>query len=177
MKKIVAFGASSSRQSINKKLATWAANQLTDVEINILDLNDFEMPIFSVDRLQEDGIPQKSQEFRNLLQQADGIIISFAEHNGAYSAAFKNIFDWFSRIEQPIWMNKPMLLLATSPGGRGGQSVLSTAVTALPHQGANVTGSFSLPSFHSNFDGQQGITNSQLMESFGTQLSQFEQSL
>ena len=52
-KKIIAFGASSSKQSINKQLATFAANQFQNVSVEILDLNDYEMPIFSVDKEKE----------------------------------------------------------------------------------------------------------------------------
>jgi len=50
MKKIIAFGASSSIHSINKKLATYAASCVPNAQATILDLNDYEMPIFSVDR-------------------------------------------------------------------------------------------------------------------------------
>ena len=50
MKKIIAFAGSSSRNSINKQLATYAANLFQNVEVEILDLNDYEMPVFSVDK-------------------------------------------------------------------------------------------------------------------------------
>ncbi|MDB4148106.1 NADPH-dependent FMN reductase, partial [bacterium] len=50
MKKIVVFGASSSKKSINKELSIYASNQFENAEIIILDLNDFEMPIFSEDK-------------------------------------------------------------------------------------------------------------------------------
>ena len=58
MKKIIAFGASSSKASINKQLATYVANEFADVAVEILDLNAYEMPIFSVDKQQENGIPK-----------------------------------------------------------------------------------------------------------------------
>ena len=93
MKKIVAFGASSSSNSINKKLATFAANKIPNSQAIILDLNDFEMPIYSEDRDKINGIPEKAYEFKKILKNADGIIISFAEHNGSYTSAFKNIID------------------------------------------------------------------------------------
>ena len=50
MPNIVAFGASSSKNSINRKLAHFAASQISDADIHLLDLNDFEMPIYSTDR-------------------------------------------------------------------------------------------------------------------------------
>ena len=43
-------------------------------------------------------------------------------------AAFKNIYDWISVIEKIVWSNKPILLMSTSDGARGGQSVLETAL-------------------------------------------------
>lgn len=156
-KKIIAFGASSSKQSINKQLATFAANQFQNVSVEILDLNDYEMPIFSVDKEKENGIHPLAQEFYSKLGTADLILISFAEHNGNYSTAFKNILDWTSRINSKTFQEKPMLLLATSPGARGGSSVLDIATKRFPFQGGIVKGSFSLPSFYENFDVVNGI--------------------
>jgi len=162
MKKIIAFGASSSKTSINKKLATYAANQFEDASVELLDLNDFEMPIFSTDKETETGIPQLAHDFYAKLGTADLIVISFAEHNGAYSTAFKNIFDWTSRINAKTFQEKQVLLLATSPGPRGGSSVLEIAKNRFPFQGAVVKGSFSLPSFYENFDVVNGIIDNDL---------------
>jgi len=172
-KKIVAFGASSSKQSINKQLAGWAASQIEDVEVQLLDLNNYEMPIFSVDKEREAGIPQQAHDFKEQLRNADGILISFAEHNGAFSAAFKNIFDWASRIEKSMWLDKPMFLLATSPGGRGGKSALTGAVNDFPHRGGKVVASFSLPSFGQNFSEGEGIVDEKLKEEFRKELELF----
>jgi chromate reductase len=162
MKKIIAFGASSSKTSINKQLATYAANQFQNATVEVLDLNDYEMPIFSSDRETTSGILQQAQDFYSKLGTADLIVISFAEHNGAYSAAFKNIFDWASRINAKTFQEKPVLLLSTSPGPRGGSSVLEIAKGRFPFQGAVVKGSFSLPSFYENFDVSNGIINEDL---------------
>ena len=85
--KVLAFGASSSSQSINVQLAKYTANSMSDFEIEFLDLNDFEMPIYSMDREKETGIPELAMKFKGYIETADGILISFAEHNGAYTAA------------------------------------------------------------------------------------------
>ncbi|HRG17981.1 MAG TPA: NAD(P)H-dependent oxidoreductase [Flavobacterium lutivivi] len=158
-KKIIAFGASSSRNSINKQLATFAANQFKNTEVEILDLNDYEMPLFSVDKEKENGIHNLAQQFYDKIGSADFIIISFAEHNGAYSSAFKNLLDWASRINAKTFQEKPMLLMATSPGARGGSSVLDIATKRFPFQGGIVKGTFSLPTFYENFDAVHGIIN------------------
>ena len=175
MKKIVAFGASNSKESINKKFAAYAASQIKESEITLLDLNDFEMPIFSIERENEIGFPTLAQKFRDQLNTADGIIISFAEHNGAYSTAFKNIFDWISRGGPNIWGNKPMFLLSTSPGGMGGKTVLEIAVGKISRMNENEIVHFSLPNFDENFDNQ--ITDSKLNEEFNLKLSEFTSNL
>ena len=80
-KKILAFGASTSKNSINKEFSYYAAKQIHNADINHIDLNDFEMPIFSVDIEKKLGIPKPAFEFKLNLKDSDGIIISFAEHN------------------------------------------------------------------------------------------------
>jgi len=162
MKKIIAFGGSSSRSSINKQLALYAASLFQDAEVEGLDLNDYALPVFSVDLEQQDGIPVPAQAFYEKLGTADLIVLSLAEHNGAYSAAFKNTLDWASRINGKTFQEKPLLLLATSPGARGGASVLEIASKRFPFQGADLKGSFSLPSFYDNFDAEHGISNPEL---------------
>lgn len=174
-KKIVAFGASNSKKSINRTLASYAASKIEGAEVNLLDLNDYEMPIFSIDKEKESGIPQLSYDFKEQLRNADGIVVSLAEHNGSFSSAFKNIFDWVSRIEKSIWLGKPMFLLATSPGGRGGKSVLENAAQDFPHRGGNVVASFYLPSFGQNFSELEGIVSEELKKKFEKQLRMFSE--
>ena len=145
--KILAFGASNSRNSINKQLANYAAHQVQNSTVTLLDLNDFEMPLYGIDREKEEGVPQLAHDFRDRIAEADGIVISFAEHNGSYAVAFKNVFDWVSRIEKGVWMGKPLLLMATSPGGRGGRTVLDIAVNKFKFMNAGEISHFCLPSF------------------------------
>jgi chromate reductase, NAD(P)H dehydrogenase (quinone) len=176
IKKIIAFGASNSSISINKKLATYATSLLKEADVKILDLNDYEMPIYSMDRERSGGIPQLAQDFKSLVDECDAIIISIAEHNGSYSAAFKNILDWTSRLEGKTWSDKLMILLSTSPGARGGITALSSAVERFPFMGAKIVGHFSLPSFNSNFD-NDAITNQDLNSSLIELIEKLEEEL
>ena len=162
MKKILVFAGSSSKSSINKQLAVYAAQQFQNAELDILDLNDYEMPLFSVDKEKENGIHNLAHDLYNKIGSADLIVVSLAEHNGAYSSAFKNILDWTSRINNKTFQQKPILLLATSPGARGGATVLDIASKRFPFQGAEVKGTFSLPTFFENFDAVHGIINPEL---------------
>ncbi|OIQ29081.1 MAG: NADPH-dependent FMN reductase [Bacteroidetes bacterium MedPE-SWsnd-G2] len=159
MKNIVAFGGSNSKKSINKDLAAHVAQQFENTEV--LDLNDFPLPIYSIDTELEKGIPENANVFLNKIKNADGIILSLAEHNGAYSTAFKNLFDWMSRIDGKLWSNVPMLLMATSPGARGGATVLEIAKGRFPYMGGNIVADLSFPSFGQNFVNNE-IVNDEL---------------
>ena len=160
-KKIIAFAGSSSKDSINKKLATYTANQFENCSVEILDLNDYEMPLYSVDK-EENGFPKEAQNFLDKINEADLLVVSLAEHNGAYTVAFKNILDWCSRIDGKVFQDKKMLLMATSPGARSGGFVLDMAKSRFPIHKADLVGTFSLPSFNDNFDEKKGITNTDL---------------
>ena len=161
MKKIIAFAGSNSKVSINKQLAVYTASLVKNVEVSVLDLNDFELPIYGIDYENEFGIPEKTKEFFNLILSSDGIVLSLAEHNGSYASVFKNIFDWMSRIDKNVWASKPMILMSTSPGGRGGATVLESAKGTFPHLGGNIVADFSVPSFYDNFkDGK--ISNEEI---------------
>ena len=161
--KIIAFGGSPSKNSINKKLATYAAHLFENAEVEVLDLNDFQMPLFSVDIEATIGQHELAKAFLAKIAEADILVVSLAENNGNYSAAFKNVFDWCSRINVKVFQQKPMLLMATSDGKRGGASVLEIAKNALPRYGADIKATFSLPSFYDNFDVEKGeISNQEL---------------
>ncbi len=149
-KKVLVFAGSTSKKSINKQLASFAATKLKNISYQVADLNDYQVPLFSIDE-EENGFPENVKGFNELLDQFDGFVISLAEHNGSYTAAFKNIFDWVSRMDRKVFRDKPLLLMATSPGGRGGASVLESAKSTFPHLGAVIVATFSLPNFYDNF--------------------------
>lgn len=152
MKKILALGGSNSKTSINKQFAIYVANQLENVEVIVADLRDLDLPLYSPDLESEQGCPKNVVQFYELIKAMDGIVLSLAEYNGNQTAAFKNLWDWLSRVdEMKFWREKPMLLLATSPGGRGGASVLKITSELLPFFGGNMIANFSLPLFHNNF--------------------------
>lgn len=166
MLKILAFGASNSRKSINKQLAAYAAAQFEEATVTLIDLNDFEMPIYGIDREKEAGIPALAYDFKDLIEGHDLLVISMAEHNGSYTVAFKNLMDWVSRIEQKLWAGRPIFMLSTSPGKRGGASVLETARVRAGFMGGVVVATFSLPSFRHNFSTEEGILDAELAAAF-----------
>ncbi len=176
MKKIIALGGSNSKNSINKTFATYVANQVNDAEVIVADLNDFSTPSYGIDHETAHGIPEGVTRLHDLIDSVDGLVVSLAEHNGAYSAAFKSTYDWLSRINPKVWKNKPMLLMATSPGGRGGKSVLEIAKGSFPRLGGNIIADFSLPSFNDNFL-ETGIKDETLQTELNDKIKLFEAAL
>lgn len=163
--KLLAFAASNSTKSINKKLASYAAGLVEGAQVELLDLNDFELPLYSPDREAQLGHPDLAKAFLQKIADSDAILISFAEHNGSYSAAYKNLFDWCSRINPKVYQNKPAVFLATSPGPGGAASVLAAAKASAPYFTANVKASLSVPRFNENFDAETGtIRNAELQK-------------
>jgi chromate reductase len=154
---VLAFAASNSSKSINKQLVTYAGRLLEDglvddITVEMIDLNDYEMPIYSADRQDEGGIPQLAHDFFDKIGATDALLISFAEHNGSHTAAYKNLFDWVSRINMGVYQGKPTVMLSTSPGPGGASRALQASVESAPFFGNDVRASLVIPSFYDNFD-------------------------
>ncbi|MFX0557758.1 NADPH-dependent FMN reductase [Maribacter sp. CXY002] len=173
MKKIITIAGSNSQKSINKNLLCYSKGIIENIEIISIDLNDFVLPIYGVDFEAENGIPTAVKRLDRLFDTADGFMISLAEHNGSYTAVFKNTLDWLSRVNTKVWREKPMLLMTTSPGSRGGATVLQAASAYFPYMGASITDTFSLPSFYDNFNGAE-FTNEDLKEEIQFKLQKFQ---
>ncbi|GAA6184004.1 MULTISPECIES: NAD(P)H-dependent oxidoreductase [Alteromonadaceae] len=155
MKKILTVSASNSKNSINRTLLELASSKIEGHEVAMLDIRDYPMPFFSLDREQGEGYPETAKQVRALFAEYDAFIISSPEHNGSIPAEFKNLIDWVSRLgdlQNPMFAtNKPVLLLSTSPGPRGGATNIQTLAQLLPFWGADVKGSFSLGSFYEHY--------------------------
>lgn len=159
--KILAFAATNSRNSINRALVEHAATRLKtrfqpDAEIEFIDLNDYEMPIYSVDRERESGIPAAARSLFDRIGAADEVLVSFAEHNGLVTAAWKNAFDWMSRIDAKVWQNRPMVMLAASPGPRAGANVLASQEMLAPFFGGEIRGKLGIGTWSEAWDAESG---------------------
>ncbi|ASK32051.1 NADPH-dependent FMN reductase [Chryseobacterium sp. T16E-39] len=171
--KILAFAGSTSSTSINRELVKFVLKDFQNEEINLIDLNDYTMPVFSVD-LEKKGFPDEAHQFLQRIEDCDVIVCSLAEHNRSYSSAFKNVFDWASRINVKVFQNKPMFLMSTSPGGYGGGNVMNTAKTFFPQFAADIKDTFSLPKFYENFDLESGVINPDMLKELTEKIENFK---
>ena len=148
MAKVLVFPGSNSSTSINQQLAVYAAAGLKECEIKIIHLKDYPAPVYSMDMEKRGEFPETIRELNELFKEVDAMLISLPEYNSGITPVFKNTMDWISRIEKPTLKNKPVCLLATSPGKRGAITNLThVSEVLIPRWGATVTSTFSLPYF------------------------------
>lgn len=153
---ILAISTSNNEQSINRALAAYTAQLAPNANVEVVDMREFEMPLYSDERELSLGTPAPAQTFYDKIAAADAIVISFAEHNGSYTAAYKNLFDWTSRINKAVFQHKPSVFLSTSPGASGAASVLASAVTSAGFFEADLVASVSVPNFYQNMNMETG---------------------
>ncbi len=72
MVKILAFAGSARKQSLNKKLLKIVAAGAEDAgaHLTLVDLADFEMPLFNQDLESDQGMPEKAGEFKRLMMKS-----------------------------------------------------------------------------------------------------------
>lgn len=173
--KIIALAGSNSSTSINKQFVTYATSILNN-DVEILDLNDYNIPTYSIDIELQDGFSDDVKQFFKKLNEADVILISFAEHNGNFTAAIKSYLDWCSRIEYKFLKKAKIFALSTSDGGYGAKGALEGGTNLLRKFDATILDTFSLPHFSQNFkDGK--LINEELDLALKNNLADFEKNL
>lgn len=127
MVKILAFSGSARKDSYNQRLVKIAADGARNAgaELSVINLADFEMPLFNEDLEKSEGMPVPSRAFKQLLIDHDGFLIASPEYNSAFSPLLKNAIDWASRREgdeSPLlaYRGKFAAIMSASPGALGG---------------------------------------------------------
>ena len=150
MPKLLMFAGSARTASTNKQLAALAASttQTADVDVTLIDLKDFEMPIYDGDLEGEAGLPENAKRLKQLFVEHDGLFIASPEYNSSFSPLLKNALDWISRPhtenEPSLWAynGKVVALGSIAPGALGGLRGLvplrmmlgNIGVTVVPNQ-------------------------------------------
>jgi NAD(P)H-dependent FMN reductase len=125
--KILAFAGSTRIDSFNKKLVKVAATGAMEngVDVTVIDLRDFAMPLYDGDLEQKEGLPSNARKLKDLMLSHQGFLISSPEYNSSISGVLKNTIDWVSRPsegEEPLacFKGKVAGIMSASPGGLGG---------------------------------------------------------
>jgi chromate reductase, NAD(P)H dehydrogenase (quinone) len=124
---ILAFAGSTRRESFNCKLVKIGADAAREAgaDVTLLDLADFQMPLYNGDLEASNGLPATVVELKKLFLKHDGLLISCPEYNSSITPLLKNTIDWVSRPsagEGPLaaYKGKVAALMSASPGRLGG---------------------------------------------------------
>jgi NAD(P)H-dependent FMN reductase len=124
---ILAFAGSTRRDSFNKKLIKIAVEgaQQAGAEVTLVDLGDYQMPLYNGDLEAADGLPAMAAELKKLFLDHNGLLIACPEYNSSITPLLKNTIDWVSRPlpgEGPLaaYKGKVAALMSASPGRLGG---------------------------------------------------------
>src|SRR5438270_7960745 len=126
--KALVFAASNRTDSLNRRLARFAASELErqGLEVKLVDLRDFPMPLYDGDLEVGSGVPSTARALKNLIREHDAMIIASPEYNGSFPALLKNTLHWTSRPEPgerpgAAFRGKTAFVMSASPGGGGGR--------------------------------------------------------
>jgi chromate reductase len=131
--KILAFAGSLRKGSFNKMLLNYAVQGATEAgaEVTVVDLAEYQLPIYDGDAESHLGIPADGLKLKNLFAENDGLLLASPEYNGFFSGVMKNTIDWVSRKgpgeeANASFSNKWAAVVSASPGPMGG-------MRAVPH--------------------------------------------
>jgi NAD(P)H-dependent FMN reductase len=165
--RVLAFAGSARRDSLNKRLAAVAAAAARDAgaAVTLLDLDDYEMPVYHGDDEAQAGLPPAAQRLREAFLAHDALLVASPENNASVSAALKNALDWVSRPHAGQnglvpYQGKVAGLLAASPGALGGLRGLQHLRAILQSLGVLVLSEqFALGRAHEAFDANGALSD------------------
>lgn len=129
----------------------FADNELATTEI--LDLREYNFPIFS-EKLKVQRNPDvKTLEFAEKIDAAHGVIIVTPEYNGGIPASLKNAID----LLYDEWRHKPTGIVTVSSGSfAGSQCLVSLQFTLWKMKVWTITEIFSVPNVQETYD-EKGV--------------------
>lgn len=172
--RILAFGGSLRTASFNHKLVTIAARGArgAGVQVTLIRLKDFPMPIFDQDIEDAQGMPENAAKLKALFAEHDGLLIASPEYNSGITGALKNAIDWVSRAtsddEPPLsaFKGKTAALVAASPGRFGGSRSLAQLRPLLENIGVTVLpDQVTIPKVHEQMDDEGELSDPALLAS------------
>ncbi|MEO2076535.1 MAG: NAD(P)H-dependent oxidoreductase [Bacillus sp. (in: firmicutes)] len=109
---IVGICGSLRKNSFNRGLLRAFEQQLPET-ITFTEADISELPFFSEEK--EHNLPETVLKLKELVESADGVIISTPEYNLSYTAVLKNALEWLSRatLQRPL-TGKPVAVMGAA---------------------------------------------------------------
>ena len=158
--RVLAFSGSARKESWNRKLLAVAVEKLRakGAQVNLVDLNQFEMPIFHGDLEEQTGMPPNATRLVELIRHHDALLIASPEYNSFPTPLLKNTIDWCTRADDDPFPGRVVAVISASPGNFGGISSLRHVRHLMLHLGCHVVPKFAvLPRAADAFDVNGGL--------------------
>ena len=99
MTSVLLFAGSVRRRAFSRRLAAAAGLAVArhGGKPTLVDLADYEAPLYNADIEDSDGIPQGVLDFRRLVATHDALCLATPEYNGGMTPILLNMFCWASR--------------------------------------------------------------------------------
>ncbi len=169
--RILAFAGSARRGSFNRKFLAVAIQEVeaTGGSVTLVDLNEYELPLYHGDLEDADGILANAVKLIELVQSHAGLLLASPEYNSQLTPLLKNTIDWISRAEENPLVGKVAAVISASPGAMGGSRSLQSARHLLLQLGCHVVpAQCILPKAHQSFDEKGGLLSPRSQKSVET---------
>ena len=133
----ILVASSNNNQKLGLKLKELALGQ--NCEVELINLVDLRLPLYSTVEEQENGIPETALDLATKILELKAFIIVAPEYNGVMPPVLNNAMAWTSRATKD-WrdaFNEKIVGLATHSGG-GGAKGLQAMRIQFQHLGANI---------------------------------------
>jgi NAD(P)H-dependent FMN reductase len=130
--KILVIPGSLRTGSFNARLAAAAVKELAllDVEVTLISLADYPLPIYDGDLEAKSGVPANAVNLKRMIGAHHGVLIVSPEYNSSVPPLLKNAIDWVTRVRDrdesfgQVFRERAFALAAASDGKFGGLRVL-----------------------------------------------------
>lgn len=146
MNSLLTISGSNHSRSIHAELLKMLQAKY-QINLDILPLSEMNLPMFDSDLNFEIGLPEDIKTIHKAIQQADQILFTAPEHNGAITAYQKSMLDWLSRAELKFLTNKKVYIIGTSKGFGGAQHAIENLTFFANRFGAAEVHVLSIPSY------------------------------
>ena len=128
LKNVLAIPGSTRKNAANHSLV----KAIADLTVNKLSVTLFDaiagLPHFNPDDA-ADNVPEAVIQFRQLLNNADGVIICTPEYAHGVPGTLKNAIDW--TVSSGEFSHKPVLLITASTDGKSGHHAMLETLCVL----------------------------------------------
>jgi chromate reductase, NAD(P)H dehydrogenase (quinone) len=130
--KILVIPGSLRTGSLNVRLAAAAVKELAlaEVEVTLISLSDYPLPIYDGDLEAKSGVPKNAVDLKRMIGAHHGVFIVSPEYNSSLPPLLKNAIDWVTRVRDrnetfgQVFRERPFAIGAASDGKFGGIRVL-----------------------------------------------------